>query len=80
MLRGNFRAFDDHAQILRSKRRAFGQTDFEGAERAIAVIFEFIGDMKMDAVRGSAGNENLRLPVGKLIAWAKRLDAARREK
>jgi hypothetical protein len=33
----------------------------------------------MDAPRGSAGNENLRLPIGKLIARAEGMDAARGE-
>ena len=80
MLRRNFRAFDDDAQVLLAKRRPFGQANFEGAERTIAGIFEFIGDVKMDAAGRGAGNENLRLAIGKLIARAKGMDAARREK
>lgn len=35
--------------------------------------------MKMDAGRGRAGYEDLRLPAGKLIARAQWLDTARRE-
>jgi hypothetical protein len=34
----------------------------------------------MDARRRRAGNENLRLAIGKLVARAKGLDAAGREK
>src|SRR4029077_14312255 len=34
----------------------------------------------MDPARGGRGNKNLRLPVGKLIAGAKGMDAARCEK
>ena len=79
VLRGNFRALDDDAQVLLAKHRPFGQTNFEGAERTIAGIFEFIGDLKMDAARRGAGNENLRLPISKLIARAKGMDAARRQ-
>jgi hypothetical protein len=77
VLRRNFHAFDEDAQILLAKHRSFGQTNFEGAEGTIAGIFEFIGDLKMDAAGRGAGNENLRLPIGKLIARAKGVDAAR---
>ena len=80
MLRRNFRALDDDAQVLLAKYRSFGQTNFEGTQRTIAGIFEFIGDVEMDAARRGAGNENLRLPIGKLIAGAEGMDAARREK
>ena len=76
----NFRAFDEDAQVLFAEHRAFGQTNFEGTERTIAGIFEFIDDVKMDASRRSSGDENFRLPIGKLKARAKGLDAARREK
>jgi hypothetical protein len=80
VLRGNFRSFDEDAQVLLAKRRSFGQTNFDGTERAIAGIFEFIDDVKMDAARRCARNENLRLTIGKVKARAQGLDAARREK
>ena len=67
----NFRAFDDDAQVLLAKHTPFGQANFQGAKRTIAGICEYIGDVKMDAARRGSGNENLRLAVGKLIAWAK---------
>lgn len=75
----NFRAIDDDAQVGIAKRRSFGQTHFEGAERAIAGIFEFIDDVKMDASRRRAGNANLGLAIGKMITRAKGMDAARQE-
>lgn len=80
MLRGNFRALDDHAQVPLAKYAPFGQANFERAQRTVAVIFEFIGDVKMDARRGRAGNQNFRLAIGKLVARAEGLDAAGREK
>ncbi len=80
MLRGNFRALDDDTQVLLAKYGSFGQTNIEGAQRTIAGIFEFIGDVKMNAAGRCPGNKNLRLPIGKLIARAKGLDAARGEK
>jgi len=36
--------------------------------------------MKMDAARRSRRNANFRLTIGKLVARAKRVDTARREK
>jgi len=80
VLRRDLRAFDEDTQVLHAKHGSFGQSNFEGAERTISGIFEFIDDVKMDAVRGGAGNENLRLPIGKLIARAKGVNASRREK
>ncbi|HLW44138.1 MAG TPA: hypothetical protein VKS00_06580 [Candidatus Acidoferrales bacterium] len=79
VLRRNFHAFNEDAQVLLAKYRRFGQTNFEGTEGTIAGIFEFIGDLKMDAAGRGAGNENLCLPIGKLIARAKRMNAARRQ-
>ena len=78
-LRRNFRAFDDDAQVLLAKHTPFGQTNFEGAKRTISGISEYVGDVKMDAARRGGGNENLRFAVGKLIARAEGVDAARRE-
>jgi hypothetical protein len=80
VLRGNFRAFAEDAQVLLAKHGPIGQTNFQGTERTIAGIFEFIGDVKVDPAGGRAGNENLRLPIGKLISGAKGVDAGRREK
>lgn len=80
MLRRNFRALDHNTQVLLAKCGPFGQTNIEGAQRTIAVIFEFIGDVKMNAAGRRPGNKNLRLPIGKLIARAKGLDATRGEK
>jgi hypothetical protein len=80
VLRGNFHAFDEDAQVLLAEHWARWQTNFEGTERTIAGILEFIGNAKMDASRRSSGDENLRLPIGKLKARAKGMDAARREK
>jgi len=70
MLCGNFRALDDNTQVLLAKYGSFGQTNIEGAQRTIAGIFEFVGDVKMNAGRRCAGNENLRLPISKLITRA----------
>jgi hypothetical protein len=79
VLRRNFRGVNQDAQVLLAKRRPCGQTNFEGAERAIAAIFEFIGDVKMDKSRGFAGNMDFSLAIGKLIARAQGMNAGRRE-
>ncbi len=79
LLRRNFRALDNDTQVLLAKHSSLRQSNFKGAQRAIAGIFEFIDDVEMDAAGRSAGNKDLRLPIGKLIAGAEGMDAARRE-
>jgi hypothetical protein len=78
--RRNFHAFHEHAQVPLAKRGAIRQTNFEGTERSIAAIFEFIDDVNVNAALRRARNANLRLPIGKFIARAKGTHAARREK
>ena len=75
----NIRGFNLDAQIPFAKGRPFGQTNLEGTKRTIAIIFEFIEDVKMDMAWGSAGNANLGLAAVELIAWAQWVDTARRE-
>ena len=80
MLWRNFRARDDNSKVLFAKDPPFGQTNFERAQRTIAGILKLIDDVQMDVARLRAGNANLRLPIVKMEARAKGLDATRREK
>jgi len=76
-VRRNLRGFDEHAQVVFPEGPRFGQTNIKEAKRTVTVIFKLVDNVKMDAVRRSAGNLNLGLPVAKMIARAKGMDAAR---